>query len=177
MRASRWWSTWSPISNRAPRSRGLRLSNEGSGGDAEAADFFEQRLHLSAIGWRRRARQPELLEGVGPVFGMLGSKCGHRLGSFARAAGERKGGHQEELRTAVAGIALQGFMKQLNRCFSPPEQQFSKSAEEEPDAVLAIRSIQAHGALDRGGGFVGATEKGSIIPGKAVVACQLLIHG
>src|ERR1700741_3633973 len=99
----------------------------GSGSDVEAANFLEQGLDLGAIGWRWRARQPELLEGVGGVFRILAAERGGQPGGGVGAFEQAEGGHQEELSAAVAGIALQRFLQQGSRRIDAPEQQLGKS--------------------------------------------------
>jgi hypothetical protein len=58
----------------------------------------------------------------------------------------------------------------------PTEEQLGKSAEEEEDALLPIRQIEAHSPLDRRQRLAGATEKGLIVPRKPVGHPQPRIH-
>jgi hypothetical protein len=61
--------------------------SDWSGGDAEAANSLEQRLDLGAVGSDSRARQPELLEGVGRVFRILLAEGSGHARRLARPPG------------------------------------------------------------------------------------------
>jgi hypothetical protein len=57
-------------------------------------------------------------------------------------------------------------MEQGNRSLGSPEQEFGKTAEEKPNAVPSIRSIEGHCALVGRHSLVGAAEKGCIVSGE-----------
>ena len=117
-----------------------------------------------------------MLEDVGSIVGILCPECCGRPLRIAAAPDQRQCGDQEELRASIAGIALKGLVEQPDRHFGTAEQQLGKSAEKEPDAVPPVRGIETHRAFDRRPGFIGAAEKGRIVPRKAVRDAQRLIH-
>jgi hypothetical protein len=99
-------------------------------------------MYLGAVDRGRRAQQPQLMEGVGWVIGMLPAECLCHRARFAALPGQRQGGHQRELRAAAAGIAFERLAKQPYRCFGAPEQQLGKSGVKKIDAVPALCRIE-----------------------------------
>jgi hypothetical protein len=66
---------------------GARLaSGRGSDCHSEIANSLKQRKDLRTIGWRTRARQPELRKGAGGAAGIFRLKGRRRLGRFAPPA-------------------------------------------------------------------------------------------
>src|SRR5262249_17438069 len=101
---------------RAPRSRavGSSATLKGSGGNAEVANLFEERLDLGAVGDRWGPREPELVEGVSRVLGVLGAEGFGGASGFVGAAGEGLTGGKEELSAAIAWVALQRLAEQID---------------------------------------------------------------
>ena len=56
--------------------------------DAEAADFFEERLDLGAVGGRRGPREPQLVESVSRVLGVLDAEGFGGASGLVGASGE-----------------------------------------------------------------------------------------
>ena len=61
-------------------------SGRGSDCHSEIANSLKQRKDLRTIGWRSRARQPELRKGAGGAAGIFRLKGRRRLGRFAPPA-------------------------------------------------------------------------------------------
>jgi hypothetical protein len=102
------------------------LRAPASGCAAEICRFVRTAAGSSRDSDGRGGRQPELFERASGVFGILGAECVGGLRRLTLSAGEGEGGHQEELRAAIAGVAFKRFMEQRNGRFGAAEEELGR---------------------------------------------------